>query len=133
MTTPKTWPALEPQPLDELPGTAFYFHTSDAKAAAKASGIHRIRDLLEALAGFDIDAIEKSLPHGLHNADGSGWQGGIDAVPLPIAELGYRLADALHRRLTGAPLIIDEEGPAAAEEAPSEASANDGDWKNDVL
>lgn len=99
---------MRPVPIAEMPGVSAFFSFSAAAQAAQASGIPVGANLLASLLRGEAAAIEECVSRGLVNPDGSRWQGGSDAVPLPILEIGRILADALHRRLFGTPLDMGD-------------------------
>lgn len=102
-------PEMRPQPIPEMPGVSAYFSFSAAAQVCEAANIPVGANLLAALLRGEPRAIEEATPRGLINPDGSRWQGGPDAVPLPVLELGRILADALSRRLLGEPLEMEAE------------------------
>jgi hypothetical protein len=101
-------PEMRPVPIAEMPGVSAFFGFSAAAQACEAAGIPVGANLLAALLRGEPRAIEEATPRGLINPDGSRWQGGPDAVPLPVLELGKILADALHRRLFGTALDMGD-------------------------
>lgn len=99
--------ALRPVPIPEMPGCSLFVSVSAAKNIESACGVPSTEILARLLRG-DIATIEEVTARTIVNPDGSPWTGSADDVPLPVLELGKRLADALHRRLVGRPLDLEE-------------------------
>lgn len=101
-------PEMRPVPIPEMPGCALFVSLSAAKNLESACGV-AAPEIMRRLLHGDIAAIEEAAARSIVNPDGSVWSGSADAVPLPTLELGRLLADALHRRLFGRPLDLEEE------------------------
>lgn len=98
---------MAPIAVEGMPGVVAWFSFSATRQACEAAGHVVAAGMLTALLRGEPRAIEEAVPRALLNSDGSRWQAGPDAVPLPTLELGRLLADALHRRLFGEPLKIE--------------------------
>lgn len=98
--------ALRPVPIPEMPGCSLFVSVSAAKNIEAACAVPSTEILARLLRG-DIATIEETSARSVINPDGSPWTGSADDVPLPVLELGKRLADALSRRLFGRPLDLE--------------------------
>lgn len=112
--SPELREVMKPQAFPELPGCTFHFSFRDVGDLESATSLAGCTSLIAALLRAETRVVEEAAARGVKNPDGSRYSGDIDGIPLSIIELSRRLADALHRRAWGAPLVLEGEGQGEA-------------------
>lgn len=101
---------MSPQPIPEMPGCSFHCSFRDLGDIESATGLHGCTALIAALLRAETAVVEAAAARIVKNPDMSRFAGDIGEIPLPVITLAQRLADAVHRRGWGQPLVLEGEG-----------------------
>lgn len=100
--------AMRPQPIAAMPGCSAWCSFSAVRQISEATAFASSAEILSGLLRGNAFMIEEAAPRLIMNPDGSRWSGNVDDLPLPLLEMGRVLGDAVHRRLFGSPLEMED-------------------------
>ncbi|MFI0847882.1 hypothetical protein [Mesorhizobium sp. IMUNJ 23232] len=101
--------AMRPQPVPNAPGVTCWASFAAMRQLCEATGIGAPGQVMAELLRANPATIEEAVARLVLNPDGTRWSGTPDDLPVALMELGRLLADSVHRRLFGSPLVLEVE------------------------